>query len=74
MLIHQQKETRYKVQHKTQQQEADNLAKKVRVQHRAQATCYLLCTYQNYILQMCQLKTDYYIFYTFVHCAKLICF
>lgn len=39
------KETRYKVQHKTQQQEVDNLAKNIRVQHRAKATRYLLCTY-----------------------------
>ena len=42
MLIHQQKETRYKVQHKTQQQEADNLAKKS--QSTTQGPGYLLFT------------------------------
>lgn len=42
MLIRQQKETRYKVQHKTQQQEADNLAKKC--QSTTQGPGYLLFT------------------------------
>lgn len=62
---------KFVIQHKTHQQEADNLAKNVRVQHRAQD--YPLFTV--YLLELHvsdKLRTDYKI--TFVHCAKLFCF
>lgn len=69
------KETRYKVQHKTQQQEAENLAKNVKSTTQGQGyplfTVYLL---KLSISEMFKLRTDYKIISTFVHCAKLICF
>lgn len=59
VLIHKQKKQDTKFSTKHSNKKLTTWLKNVRVQHRAKATRYLLCTYQNYTFRMYKLRTDY---------------